>query len=280
MRGQPSRQADRLHHVGRKLSRSTQTVDPLGLLGFGLLVGVWYAATLLVPRVLLPLPQDVVHRLYTDFSLSPILAATGVGASGLGANMLYTAQNVLVAVALGSAIGVGVGLVSARVELFRAVLDPIVLIGGTIPILVAAPFFLIWFGPTRTSSIALVTIYTMFIVIVYAQRATDNLDPVFERSALTLGAGRAHIIRDVLVPGTLPEIMGGVRIAFAGAWGLEAIAELLGLPKGIGNAVKELGTASDAEGILAAILLLGVIGVVLDAALVAVMSRVFRWRAT
>src|SRR5438876_297164 len=83
------------------------------------------------------------------------------------------------------------------------------------------------FGVERMSAVLLVAIYVAVILYVFAQRAADNLDPVYEESAYTLGATPRRIVWDILVPGTVPAILGGVRIALAGAWGLEAIAELL-----------------------------------------------------
>ena len=72
-------------------------------------------------------------------------------------------------------------------------------------------------------------------------------------------------MRDILLPGTVPAVLGGVRIALAGAWGLEAIAELLGAQEGIGKVVEVLAGATDVEGIFAALLLLGLVAVACDA---------------
>ena len=265
---------------GRWASAARPRVDLLGLAGIVLLVAVWYAGTLFVDRLELPYPHDVLRRIRDDFFGAEELAIYGVGEGGLFPNVIYTAQNVVVAVAIGSLLGVLIGLTSARVRWFRATLDPIALIGGTVPILVAAPFFLIWFGTGRASAVLLVTIYTLFILVVFAQRAAENLDPVYEASATTLGASRRRLLRDVLVPGTLPEIVGGIRIALAGAWGLAAIAELLGLPSGIGKVVQVLATQSDVEGILAAVLVLGVLGVAIDALFAWLIRRLFAWKET
>src|SRR5262249_26961837 len=139
----------------------------------------------------------------------------------------------------------------------RAVLDPILLTMGTIPILVLAPFFLIWYGVGRVSAVLLVAIYVAVILYVFAQRAADNLGPVYEASEYTLGATPGRVVRDILIPGTVPQILGGVRIALAGAWGLEAIAELLGAQYGIGKIVQVLAGATDVEGNFAALIVLG-----------------------
>jgi ABC-type nitrate/sulfonate/bicarbonate transport system permease component len=179
--------------------------------------------------------------------------------------MIFTATNVLIAVLLGACAGATCGLITARFDLVRAVLDPVLMTAGTIPILVAAPFFLIWFGTGRISAVLLVAIYVAVILYIYAQRAADNLNPVYEDAAYTLGATPWRVIPDVLIPGTLPQILGGIRIALAGAWGLEAVAELLGAQQGIGKIIQVLAGSTDIQGIFAALLVLGVVAILFDA---------------
>lgn len=255
------------------LLRWARSVDVFGLLGLVLLVAVWWALTGVVSRTALPLPQDVFLRVGEDFFSAPELALYGVGDNGLLDSMVYTVENVLLAVLIGGLLGTIAGLASARIAVLREVLNPIVLTAGTIPILVTAPFFLIWFGIARVSAILLVTLYVTTILYIFAQRAADNLDPVYEEAARTLGASRRRMIRDVLVPGTVPEILGGIRIALAGAWGLEAIAELLGLPNGIGKIIQVLSQQTDAEGIMAALVFLGAVAVLFDG----LTANAFRW---
>jgi ABC-type nitrate/sulfonate/bicarbonate transport system permease component len=120
------------------------------------------------------------------------------------------------------------------------------------------------------------------VVILYvsAQRAALNLDPIYENHALTLGADRRQMLGAILIPGATPEILGGFRIALAGAWGLEAISELLGSQSGIGKVLEVLAGATDAQGIMACLLLLGVTAIVADALAALVIARVTAWSAS
>jgi ABC-type nitrate/sulfonate/bicarbonate transport system permease component len=252
-------------------------VDVLGLLGIALLVVLWQLLTYVIPRFSLPTPLQVAQRVVEDFILADYLVAYGLPATGLLGSMLYTTTNVLIAVAIGGAVGTLFGLITARFELARAILDPVTMTAGTVPILVLAPFFLIWFGIGRVSSVLLVVIYVAVILYIYAQRAADNLDPVYEDAAYTLGASPQRAVWDVLVPGTVPQILGGIRIALAGAWGLEAIAELLGSQHGIGKIVQVLAGSTDILGIFAALLVLGVVAVLFDALAALLFSHIAAW---
>ena len=184
-------------------------LDPLRLAGVVLFVGLWQACTLALPPIILPTPLGVAGRVYADFWSAPALSYYGVSEANLYGNLLYTAENVVVAVVIGAAIGILSGLLSARFGLFRAVIDPIMMTAGTVPILIAAPFLLIWFGVGRASAVCLVIFYVAVILYVFAGRAARNLDPIYEQSARTLGAGSRRMVRDILLPATVPEILGG-----------------------------------------------------------------------
>ncbi|MEQ8697466.1 MAG: hypothetical protein RLT05_12995 [Bauldia litoralis] len=72
-------------------------------------------------------------------------------------------------------------------------------------------------------------------------------------------------------------MLGGIRIALAGAWGLEAIAELLGAQQGIGKIIEVLAGSLDIEGIFAALLVLGIVAVIADWIAGALVRYVTRW---
>jgi ABC-type nitrate/sulfonate/bicarbonate transport system permease component len=255
----------------------TTRIDPFGILGIFLFVAVWQILTIFVPSSLLPIPLAVARRVAKDFFSAQELSYFGLPDASLLSSMLYTVENVVVAVIFGAIIGAFSGLVTARFRLARSIFDPVVLTAGTVPILVAAPFFLIWFGVGRASAAMLVLLYVAITVYLFAQKAADNLDPVYEESARTLGATSRRIVWDMLIPGTVPQILGGVRIALAGAWGLEAIAELLGSQYGIGKAVELFAGATDVEGIFAALLVLGIVAVVFDATTAFCFGKMTTW---
>jgi ABC-type nitrate/sulfonate/bicarbonate transport system permease component len=255
-------------------------VDPLGILGLLLLIVLWWAAShlQLVAPLFLPAPGGVVRTIAENFFSSPYLANYHLGDGGLLASLVYTASNVLFALAISCVVGITLGLASAHVGLLRAILDPVVLTAGTIPILVTAPFFLIWFGISRTAQIALLVLYGITIVYLFAQRAVANLDPVYIAASRTLGASPRRVVLDVYLLGTLPEVLGGIRIALAGTWGLEAFSELLGAPHGIGRVIQAMGSGMDTETMVAAILALAIVAVAFDVIVAAVFGFITRWR--
>jgi ABC-type nitrate/sulfonate/bicarbonate transport system permease component len=228
----------------------------------------------------LPSPGSVVSTITQNFFSSRYLANFHLGDGGLGGNLVYTISNVVVALAVACVVGVTLGFTSARVDLFRALVDPIMLTAGTVPILVTAPFFLVWFGISRSAQIALLILYDITIVYLFAQRAAENLDPTYVAASRTLGAPPRGIIVDVYLMGTLPEVFGGIRIALAGAWGLEAFSELLGAPKGIGRVIQAMAADMDTQMTVSAIMALAVVAVAFDVAIGGIFGFITRWRRT
>jgi ABC-type nitrate/sulfonate/bicarbonate transport system permease component len=255
-------------------------VDPLGILGLVVLVLLWWAATQLqlVSPLFLPPPGGVARAIAENFFASPYLANFHLGAGGLLASLAYTVSNVLIALAIACVIGIALGLMSARIAFLRAVLDPVVLTAGTIPILVTAPFFLIWFGTSRTAQVSLLVLYSVTIIYLFAQRAVANLDPIYVAAGRTLGADTRRILFDVYFFGTLPEVFGGIRIALAGAWGLEAFSELLGAREGIGRVIQAMANGMDTQTMAAAILTLAIVAVGFDMIVAAAFGFITRWR--
>jgi ABC-type nitrate/sulfonate/bicarbonate transport system permease component len=200
-----------------------------------------------------------------------------LGEVGYGSLLLYTLGNVLVGLVIGGSIGILIGTASARLKLLRVFVDPVVLVLGTVPVLVAAPLFLLWFGVVPFTQVLLVVLYSAVMMVLFSQRAAENINPIYERWAMTFGAGPAFRIRHILIPGTVPEIIGGLRITLASAWGLEVFAEILGAPSGLGQAIKALTNLSNVPGLLACVVLIATTAIFTDVLLYTLARRVASW---
>lgn len=265
---------DRIIQLARRLP-----IDPLGIVGLLLLIAIWWAVTALgwISSLFLPAPGAIVTVVRENFFSSNYLDQYNLR-GGLQASLIYTSSNVLIALLISCFIGVFLGLFTARNRLGRAIFDPIILTAGTIPILVTAPFFLIWFGTARIAQILLLVLYGTTVIYLYAQRAADNLNPVYVDASRTLGASQLRILFNVFLIGTLPEVFGGIRIALAGSWGLEAFSELLGARSGIGRIIQAMATSVDTLTMMASILTLSAVAFGFDI-IVAIIFRILtRWR--
>src|SRR5581483_3432267 len=111
--------------------------------------------------------QDIVR----NFVSSPRLEVFGLGKVGYGSLLAYTLSNVLSGLCIGGAIGVITGVTAAKLRWLRLFVDPIVLVLGTVPVLVAAPLFLLWFGVVPFTQVLLVAFYSAVMMILFSERA-------------------------------------------------------------------------------------------------------------
>jgi ABC-type nitrate/sulfonate/bicarbonate transport system permease component len=252
----------------------------LPVVGFAAFVGIWWFYSTRNPLTVPP-PRAVALDLWHNFIGSTYLADHGVaGGKGYWYDLLYTTKNVLIGVGLGTALGVGLGLLSVPAPILGEIINPIAATFGSAPIFVAAPFFLIWFGIVPIAQVLMVTLYTALLMYIFSRRASDNVSAELVESAATLGAQRRTIFWLVFVPATVPELIGAFRIALAGAWGLEAVAELLGAQQGIGFLIDFFVQAYLLTGIVAITLMLGVVAIVFDGIAMVGARFLVRWNDT
>jgi ABC-type nitrate/sulfonate/bicarbonate transport system permease component len=251
----------------------------LWVIGLGLAIGLWYLAAWSIGKNI-PYPHAVLDNAMLNLFSSAYLPGIGLPRGGYYPHLAYTFGNVLLGGTIGAVVGTLSGLLSAESRTADQITGPIVSLLGTVPIIIAAPFFLLWFGISAISQIALVAFYTAVVLHVFTMRGVHNQPPTFPEYAATLGATRMMRFFSVRLPGVVPEIVGGLRIAFAGAWGLAAVTEMLGAQFGTGRVLIALRSVYDLTGILTIVILLGVIAIFVDGCLVALRAWSTRWAQT
>jgi ABC-type nitrate/sulfonate/bicarbonate transport system permease component len=263
--------------AGRRRILSRTVLDPAGLAGVLIALGCWYLASAAMGAGVLPSPHQVMANAFGNLLSSERLPGIGLPRGGYLPHILFTAANVLVGGGIGAVIGIASGLVSAENRPAAETLDPIMSLLGTIPIVIMAPFFLMWFGLSGVPQIALVALYTATVLHLFAFRGARNVSPAFMDYAATLGASGVQRFLSVRLPGAMPEIFGGLRIAFSAAWGLAAVTEMLGGRFGSGRLLVALRSVYDLTGIMAVVLLLAMLAILLDGVIVAARLFVLRW---
>jgi ABC-type nitrate/sulfonate/bicarbonate transport system permease component len=253
-------------------------VDPVGILGIAIAIGIWYGIASLVSNV--PYPHAVFANAIGNLFDSSLLPGIGLPRGGYFPHLLYTTRNVFIGGSIGAVLGILSGLSSYESRVINQMIEPIVSLLGTVPILVTAPFFLLWLGVSAISQVVLVAFYTALVLHVFTFRGISNQPTYYEEYAETLGATPALRFFAVRLPSAIPEIFGGLRIAIGAAWGLAAVTEMLGASFGTGRVIVALRGVYDLTGIMAVVILLGVIAAVVDGLLVVLRSWTTRWAAS
>jgi taurine transport system permease protein len=158
-----------------------------------------------------------------------------------------------------------------------AVLDPFVQFLRPLPKIALIPLTVVWFGIGETSKFFLIFISCFLSVVVGAAAAVASVSRARVQAGRTLGASRAQIFRHVVLPNALPEIFTSVRLSIGIGWTSLIAAELVASSSGLGWMVMNSGTYLRTDVVLVGILLLGLIGYLLDYAIVLLQRVMAPW---
>jgi sulfonate transport system permease protein len=185
-------------------------------------------------------------------------------------------------VAVGLGLGVPAGLVLALVSgLFRAgedLVDSPMQMLRTLPFLGITPLFILWFGIGDTPKIALVVLGVCFPVYINTFVGIRNVDGKLVEVARTFGAGRFTLVRSVIVPGALPNILVGLRIALGTAWLALIVGEQINADGGIGFLMLDAQNNLETDRILVCLVIYALLGLASDYLVRALERLLLTWR--
>jgi ABC-type nitrate/sulfonate/bicarbonate transport system permease component len=260
--------------------RRTVATAPATAAGIVAFLAAWWALSVGLGEIRMPSPLSTLKALVLSFHGSDVLRAYGAGSGGYLPHVWYSIRVAAGGTALGIALGVGLAVLmtwSRRVSLF---LTPGIEALRTVPPLAAAPFFLMWFGPGWASQLGLIVVFASLRLVIFTLEAIRNVPPIHQYYAMTLGANRRQLLRTVVAPAIVPELIGAVRVAIATAWGLQVVGELLGTTMGIGKLFNVLSMLLATADILALVLWLTAIAIVTDIVITRLARHATRWLPT
>lgn len=185
---------------------------------------------------------------------------------------------VLVAMALGVSIGVPLGIYMGVSRFFKSFFDPLIELYRPVPPLAWAPLILTIFGIQDDGKIFLLFMVAFAIMVISARTGASGTQLSKIRASHSLGASNGQILRHVILPNALPEIMTGIRISIGVCWGTLVAAEMLAGTTGIGFIENVARTVSDYELIWVTILIMGLLGLLFDLIMRWVIAKLIPWR--
>jgi NitT/TauT family transport system permease protein len=223
-----------------------------------------------------PFPPKLFPSLLTVARTFADLVWSGI----LLANVRGTIVRLALGFALAAVLGVGVGIVMGRFRWAEDILLPLVSIGSPIPGLAYAPLFILWFGLGNLPAVLLVGLAAALPAAVNAWTGVKAVKEIWIRAAVGMGAREDQLFRKVILPGALPYILTGLRLALARAWRVLVAAEMLtSVPQGLGWLIFGAREFLNTDVMLAGIAVIGIIGVVLERCVFTRLERmtVVRW---
>jgi NitT/TauT family transport system permease protein/taurine transport system permease protein len=228
------------------------------------LVALWaiVAESGMFPRAFFPGPLEVVRSFGS-------LMYKGILPDYLEDSVVRLAVGAAAGMALGIPLGVLVGL-NARA---RAMLWPVLLFFQAIGDIAWLPILLIWFGFSLTTMTFVIVYTVLFPVVLNTALGVRRVPLDLHRAAQSLGASRARVVWEVVLPGALPNIMTGLRNGLGYGWRALIAAEIIVGTSGIGFLMFDARRAGSVVEILLGMIVLGVLWYIVDSWVLAPIER-------
>jgi len=185
----------------------------------------------------------------------------------------------LIGIAAALTFSVPVGILMAYNHTVQVVVGPLIAMFYPLPKAALIPVLLLWFGLGEMSKIALIFLGCMLPIVLSAYNGARGMDRVLAWSARSLGASRAQVLWEIVLPAALPEILAGFRAALSLSFAFLIAAELTISRDGIGHLIGFLGESGVYEPMFAAIFTVAAFGFLVDRTFLAFMRRTLAWRA-
>ena len=214
-------------------------------------------------------PVIILQRIWEWFAGGEIYSHLGV-----------TLYETVMAFVIGTIAGLAVGLWLALSPVAAAVADPFIKGFNSMPRVILAPIFAVWFGLGPASKIALGFTLVFFIVFFNVYQGVREVNPNVLASAKMLGATRRQLLRYVYLPSAMSWVFSSLHTSVGMAFVAAVIGEYLGSAEGVGYLILQAETTFDMNTVMAGILVLTACALILDRIVTEVEKRLMRWQPT
>lgn len=262
----------------RRAERLRLRVWQIGLLV--LVFGLWHVLTKpgLVPPFLFENDQQAAFFFGEPMKVFGRIGAWFVGNADIYPHLGVTLVETVLAFGLGTLFGLGAGLWLALSPFAAAVTDPYIKALNSMPRVILAPIFAVWFGLGIASKVALGITLVFFVVFFNVYQGVKEVSPVVLANARMLGASNRQLLRHVYLPSATSWVFSSlhtsVGLAFVGA----VVGEYLGSSRGVGYLILQAEGSFDIDTVMAGILVLTAFALVLDAAVGGLERRLMKWQ--
>ena len=255
----------------RRLRAVGATVVP-PVLGIAFLVLIWEIVSVSssgIPTPLVTLQEAI--KLFSDpfYSKSP-------NDQGIGWNLLASLQRVAIGFGLAAAVGIPAGFLIGRFRFLAAMFNPLISILKPVSPLAWLPIGLLVFKAANPASIWAIFICSIWPMIINTAVGVQRVPQDYMNVAMVLNLTEWKILTKILFPSVLPYMLTGVRLSIGTAWLVIVAAEMLTGGVGIGFWVWDEWNNLNVPHIIIAIFAIGLVGLLLEQALVAV-ARAFTY---
>jgi len=198
--------------------------------------------------------------------------------NNLWAAMATTLRNTLLGFATGVSSGFALGLLLGRSERLSQIFQPFITAVNSVPRIAMAPIIVLAFGIGDTSKVVTSWIVVVFLVFYNTFEGARSIDEGFINAARLLGASEWQITRTVVIPSTMAWVFASLAPAVSFALIGVIVGEFIGAEHGIGRLIIESESRAEASGMMVAVMVLMVVGVVLSTIIWKLQRYLLRWQ--
>ena len=234
----------------------------LGTVGLAAFIGVWHGLSVsgLMPKVFLPGPLEVYDRFTT------LLERRFAGAT-LPGHLLASFQRFAYGFILAALVGIPLGLLMGWYRLLDDIVSPLFDALRFVAPIAWVPFAALWFGTGIGGPIMIIFAGAFPPCVINAYRGAKFVDPRLIEAANMLGTPSHRVIREVLLPASVPSIISGLRVSAGLGWQSLVGAELIVASAGVGYMMVQGQANISTTTVMAGMIAIGLVGLALDTAL-------------
>lgn len=231
-------------------------------------IAVWQAAAVIVnlPHIL-PAPTDIIIKIW---ELRESL-------------FLHHLPTTLLTIAIGWAMSIAIGIILAVImhfsETIKAMINPVLVVTQTVPVMCISPLFVIWFGYTLRAKLVAVVLSTFFSIALNTLNGLDSADKKKIEWMKTCGSGRLQIFCMLEIPSALPKFITALKMTLPWAVIDSAVAEWLGATEGLGYFSKRMISKMDGAAVFAPVVILCIIALIGMSILKKIDKKYIIWRS-
>jgi taurine transport system permease protein len=239
-----------------------------------LAIAMWFVATTvtgLVSTSRFPEPAELWNALAR-------IATEGYGNGRLLQHILHSLKLVAMGFAVAIGVGVPLGLLMGYSRKAEALINPAFLLLRPIPPLAWIPLAIVWLGLEDASKILVIFVAAFVPSVINSYTGVRNIETPVMEAASMLGIKGWKLVREVLVPGSMPMIFTGLRLSLQASWTTLVAAELIGALYGLGSILNQAAQDIYPAMIMVAMIFVGICGASTTWLLGILESRITPWR--
>jgi len=193
-------------------------------------------------------------------------------------NVTYSGSRVVQGFFYATLLGIPLGLLIGRSKLISKLIDPMIQSLRPIPITAWLPFSIALFGIRDIGSVFLIFLGGFYAVVVNTTQGARDVDRNLVRAAQMMGCRPGQLLWRVVLPSAMPAIFTGLRVGLGISWTAVIVSEMVAVKSGLGYVLWDAYYVGRMDIVLADMVSIGAMGFVSDRIIVAMESKVLRWR--